>query len=403
MSTDAEQSNIVELPIPKFPPIEYGVTEAALAELAERFKDPDASTDDGYELCKDGVREMTALRMAVETRRKDLKSPALDFGREVDKQAKDIKRRIKLIEAPVREAKEAVDEIQQEIARKAAKAEQARVDAIKANIEKIAATAREQNPDDTAADYQQHMTWLTELAITDEIFGEFVDDAKTERDAALFKLGQWLERAEQREADYIRRKAEQAALDLRKKELDEIEAKQKKESDRIDKEKREADERTAAAEKLEQEKTEREERETAEAEQKRVDRIKAAIDSLATIPDRAAGISSERLDQVIVNEKVMEPTAIDFAEFLPDAMQAWKTSIETLGNMRHAASDAEEQARRDAEARLPDRDKLLRWCDALADIPEPEVLNAKAQKTLRRYTGDLAKFLERLRSDIGKL
>ena len=95
MSEQAEQSNIVELPELKFPPIEYGVTEAALAELAERYNEPDASTDEGYEHCKDGCRELTALRTAIETRRKDLKAPALNWGRDVDKQAKDITRRVK--------------------------------------------------------------------------------------------------------------------------------------------------------------------------------------------------------------------------------------------------------------------------------------------------------------------
>ena len=65
--------------------------------------------------------------------------------------------------------------------------------------------------------------------------------------------------------------------------------------------------------------------------------------------------------------------------------------------------EAEAKRRRDEEARLPDKEKLVRWCDAIASIPEPEVLNDKAQKILRRYGTDLSKFVQRLQSDIGKL
>jgi len=420
---DEQESNIVEFPELKFPPIEYGVTEAALTELAERYKDPDASTDDGYEHCKDGCRELTALRTGIETRRKDLKAPALNWGRDVDKQAKDIKRRIKLIEEPVRVEKERVDEIKQAEARKTAEAEQARIDGIKANIDKIAATAREQHPDDTAADYQQHMKWLTELAITDEVFGEFVPDAKIQRDAALFKLGQWHERAEQHEADDRQRKADQARLDQEREDLEAAQEKQreaeakleqdnreaeqrkreaKKAADKIEQEKHEADERKAADEKAARENTEREK---AEAETKRVSDIKAAIRGIGDIAVGAerVGLVAESLQRLAEAKRREEPTEAEFQEFLPAAKTAWQELIVTLEIMAKDARDREEQARRDDEARLPDRDKLLRWCDAIDAIPEPEVLNDKAQKLLKRYGVDLSKLIERLRSDIEKL
>lgn len=401
--SDHLMKDIVEFPELKFPPIEYGVTEAALAELAERYKEPDASTDDGYAHCKDGCKELTSLRTAVETRRKDLKAPALNWGSKVDQLAKALVRSIKLIEGPVRDEKERIDEVKQAEARKAAEAEQKRVAEIHENIAKIAATAREQHPDDTAADYQQHIAWLTELAITEEVFGELVDDAKTERDAALFKLSQWHEQAVKREADDERRKNEQAELDRKKKELDKIEAKQKKEAARIAKGIQEAAELKATTEKAAKEKADREDREKSEAEKKRVDNIKAAIEIKRTIPDRSQGMSSEALDRLIVAEKACQPAEADFAEFTDEAVIAWKKSIEILEAMGKNARRLEEQTRHDEEARLPDRDKLLRWCDAIAAIPEPEVLNDKAQKILRRYSGDLSKFVDRLRSDIGKL
>jgi len=401
--SEQTESNVVEFPELQFPPIEYGVTEAALAELAERYADPDASTDEGYAHCKDGCKEMTSLRTAVETRRKDLKAPALNWGAKVDKIAKALVRSIKLIESPVRDEKERVDEIKQAEARKVAEAEQARVDGIKANVEKIVATAREQNPSDTAADYQQHITWLTELAITDEVFGEFVEEAITTRDAALFKLTQWHEQAIEREEADRKRADERAEIDQQKKELEAAQEKQRKAEEALEKKAREAEDLKASEEKAAQEKAELEQREKLEVEQRRVSKIKAAIHIERTLPDRAKGSSSQALDRLIVAEKAAEPVEEDFGEFLPEAKQAWQESIERLEVMADDARAVEEKERRDEEARLPDKDKLLRWCEAIADIPEPEVLNDKTQKLLKRYASDLSKFTDQLRSDIGKL
>jgi len=422
--SESEQSNIVEFSPLQLPAIDYGdnVSEVALAELTEQYKDPDASTDDGYEHCKDGCRTLTHLRTSVETRRLDLKRPVVEWIRtHIDKRGKDLIRQLKVIEAPVRVEKERIDEIKQAEARKAAEAELRRVDDIHANIEKIAATACEQNPNDTAADYQQHMAWLTELAITDEVFGEFVNDAKTERDAALFKLGQWHERAEQREADDRQRKADQARLDKERQELEAAQEKQREAEAKLEKENSEADEREATAkaerekndreaeqrkanlEKAEQEKNDREEREAAKKETDRIDCIKGFIGVILESPTMYEGLLADAIDVIITQTQEKEPTEDDFAEFLPEAMLAWKTSIAALEVMATKARRNEEQARRDDEARLPDRDKLLRWCNALAEIPQPEVLNEKAQKILRRYSVDLTKLVQRLRSDIGKL
>lgn len=401
--SEQTESNVVEFPELQFPPIEYGVTEAALAELTERYKDPDASTDEGYARCKDGCKEMTSLRTAVEIRRKDLKAPALNWGAKVDKIAKALVRSIKLIESPVREEKERVDEIKQTEARKAAEAEQARIDGIKANIEKIATTAREQSPNDTAADYQQHITWLTELAITDEVFGEFVDEANTARDAALFKLTQWHDAAVNREETDRKQAAEKAALDQQREEQEATEQRLREAEEALEKKALEAEELKAAEEKAAQEKGELEQREKREAQERRVWKIKAAIDSQRNMPDRTMGLSSQALGRMILAEKADEPTEEGFAEFLPQAKQAWQESIDRLEVMADDARAVEEKERRDEEARLPDKDKLVRWCESIADIPEPEVLNDKAQKILKRYASDLSKFTQRLRSDIEKL
>ncbi len=400
----SEQSNVVEFTELKFPPIEYGVTEATLAELAEQYKDPDASTEYGYEHCKNGCRTLTHLRSSIETRRLDLKRPVAEWIRtHIDNRGKDLIRRVRKIEGPVRAEKERVDEIKQAEARKVAEAEQERIDGFRDNIELIVATAREQNPNDTAADYQQHITWLKELTIDEEVFGEFVEEANTARDAALFKLTQWHDAALGREEADHRRAEQQAEIDRQKEELEAAQEKQLKAEEALAKKAREAELRKAAEEKAAHEKAEREQQEKDEAEGRRVSKIRDAIDIIATIPGRSFNMSSEQLSLLINDVRNNEPCEAIFQEFLAAANTVRTASLESLDAMMAEAKEREEKARREEEAKLPDKAKLVRWCDAIASIPEPEVLNDKAQKLLQRCALDLLKICDRLRADIAKL
>lgn len=401
MSEQAE-SNVVEFDELKLPTVEYGVTEAQIAEVAERYKDPDASTDEGYDHCKEGVKTLTAMRTAVETRRLGLKRPVTAWIAEnIDGRAKSLIRQIRAAEGPVRTEKERVDEVKQTEARKAAEAEQARVDDIKDNIEKISATAREQNPNDTASDYQQHITWLTELAITEEVFGEFIEDAKTARDAALFKLTQWHEQAVQREADDKRRADEQAEIDAQKETLKAAQKKIDDDAAALQKKQDKAAEAEAATKKADEEKAAQEQRERDEAEERRVAKITELLNDLASFGQHASDSASIR--DAIRSLKNREITKAEFTENTHRAAEIKANRLEAMAATLIKVEEQEERQRKDEEARLPDRDKLIRWCDALEAIPEPEVLNDKAQKLLKRYAGDLSKFTGKLRSDIGKL
>lgn len=401
--SEQTESNVVEFPELQFPPIEYGVTEAALAELTERYKDPDASTDEGYARCKDGCKEMTSLRTAVETRRKDLKAPALNWGAKVDKIAKALVLSIKLIESPVRDEKERVDEIKQAEARKIAQAEQARVEGIKTNIEKIVATAREQNPNDKASDYQQHITWLKELALTDEVFGEFVEEAGTARDAALFKLTQRHEQAIEREEADRKRADEWAEIDQQKKELEAAQEKHREAEEALEKKAREAEELKTAEERAAEKKDEQEKESKAATERERIAHIRALISAAEDAGRDLDGKSPGFLSNSVTLLRGDLPREDEFEEFFTEACDVWQKTINAIKAEMKVAAERQEKERHDEEARLPDKDKMLRWCEAIADIPEPEVLNDKTQKLLKRYASDLSKFIDRLRSDIAKL
>lgn len=405
MSDQNEQSNIVEFEKLKFPAIEYGVTEAQIAEVAERYKEPDASTDEGYERCKEGCKVLRAMRTAVETRRLDLKRPITEWVRvNVDVRGKELIRQIRAAEGPVREEKERIDEIKQAEALEAAEAEQKRIESIHERIGDIRDSVARVHafgiPD--VKQIKKEIKGLEHLQI-DDSFGEFADEASDAKVAAVAKLREVYAAAIVRDEDNRKRIEEQAALDKQREEQEATEKRQREAEEALEKKAREAEARKAAEEKEAQEKADREEADRTAAEDKRIGDIKFAIEVKRTIPIRAEGSSSSYLYDIIASEKANPPTEAEFAEFLPDAKITWQESIDALEVMAKDEREHEAKQRHDEEARLPDKEKLTRWCDAIAAIPEPEVLNDKAQKILRRCGDDLSKFVVRLRADIGKL
>lgn len=375
--------NDVKLADLTFPPIEYGVTEQAIAELRQRYADPDASTDEGFEHCKEGVRELTSLRTSIESRRKDLKAPALDWGRKVDKIAKTLTRQIKQIEDPVRQEKERVEEIQQAEARKAAEAEAQRVQTIRDNIDSIKSMAAEQFPGDTAKDYADRIETLNGMTIDAKTFAEFSEEAVTARDAALFKLTQWHEMAEQREADDARRAAEDAELKRRQDEI------------------REREQRIADEERQKREAKEAEEQAAREAEAKRQQAIDNRIGQLRIAGNHAE--TSAAIRDSITVLKAIELTDDDYAERIDQAREIKRDQLAALNTRLVRVTAQEDEAKRDAEAKMPDKKKLQLWLGQIEAIKAPTVINSQAQKIVTRHGSDLTKLAESLRKAIDKL
>lgn len=110
--------------------IEYSVTDAAIAELRQKYQ---GVTD--YPVVLEGVKELTRLRNDVERKRRDLKADALDWGRKVDGEAKRITDLLAEIEAPLKAIKKTVDDEKKRIELEKAEQEAARVESIKQKIE----------------------------------------------------------------------------------------------------------------------------------------------------------------------------------------------------------------------------------------------------------------------------
>lgn len=103
--------------------IDYGVTDAALAKLKEKYTGLTCDTKEGYEKTRKAIADIRDRRVAVENRRKELKADSLEYGRKVDREAKRITEALEEIEEPLKAAKKLVDDEAERVRREAEEAE----------------------------------------------------------------------------------------------------------------------------------------------------------------------------------------------------------------------------------------------------------------------------------------
>ncbi|WP_445012201.1 hypothetical protein [Vreelandella stevensii] len=91
--------------------IELDAVEQALAGLREKYGTvPDVRTKDGYALCKTGIRELTSYRTSTEKLRKSITQPHRDFVDRVNAYGKELTEKLRMIEQPLKDAKQNEDE-----------------------------------------------------------------------------------------------------------------------------------------------------------------------------------------------------------------------------------------------------------------------------------------------------
>ena len=91
---------------------EYSVTEAALANLATRYRDAKFDCDDqqGMEQAKYARNELRRYRIDLETLRKQIKDPALRRCQLIDSEAKRISSALEFLETPIQSQ---IDDVEQ--------------------------------------------------------------------------------------------------------------------------------------------------------------------------------------------------------------------------------------------------------------------------------------------------
>lgn len=93
--------------------VKVSVTDQALAELNKQYAGltiMGTGDKDGYKAVQQGLSHVKKIRTSVEARRKELKAPALEFGRAIDAEAKRITEALTPIEEHLRTQKATIDE-----------------------------------------------------------------------------------------------------------------------------------------------------------------------------------------------------------------------------------------------------------------------------------------------------
>lgn len=88
----------------------YSPTEAAIADMRERYLPLVATTPEGYEAVRRAIGELRTSRTSIEKRRVALNADALDWQRKVNAEAKRLTGLLLEIEDPLKERKAAVDD-----------------------------------------------------------------------------------------------------------------------------------------------------------------------------------------------------------------------------------------------------------------------------------------------------
>lgn len=127
------------------PPVTYDITEDQIGQIRDKYAGLTIDAG-GYEAVKAAVQHCTRTRSGIETRRKDLKKEALEYGRRVDTVAKRLVSLVRDIETPLVAEREKVDGPKREAkrvaeARKKAE-EEARLTEAKAKIDAEQAALR---------------------------------------------------------------------------------------------------------------------------------------------------------------------------------------------------------------------------------------------------------------------
>lgn len=204
--------------------VDLGVADEVIADCRARLANLTADTPEGYEAVKAGLSELVSLRTGVERSRKELKAGALEYGRKVDRAAKDATAKILEIEAPLKQRKLAVDNAEALRLKAIEDAKQAKIEAEeRAERERI---AKEQEEERERFRKEQEELLAERKAFEDKQAAfqaqqeqlaaerQAVEDAKAEVEAARLKAIEDARLAEEAAAEQKRLEEEEAARAL---------------------------------------------------------------------------------------------------------------------------------------------------------------------------------------------
>ena len=215
--------------------VQLGVTDAAIVALTDKYKTlTEINSTADYDLVVSGQRDARTMRLQVEDKRKEVVSEAVTFQRNVNSEAKRITANIVVVEDRLRKLRQAEDNKKAEKKAEKERVERERVSLIRERIAGIRQMA--DFPLDTNAEDIQVIVAELEAydLISEEHFGEFVDDAQVALDGTLARARDAFtkRKAFEEERDWLA--AERAKLDEEKEEHENDKRVFSKERERLD-------------------------------------------------------------------------------------------------------------------------------------------------------------------------
>lgn len=324
--------------------VEFNETALALSDLRERYKGlvVDVQTPKGLKEAKTFTFELRTLRTTLEKRRKDLKAPIIERGKQLDDEAKRITAEIVALEEPI-DVQIKAEEARIENARLVKlEADRQRVEAIQTKIQAIRDVAASLVGKPSVIIAGQ-LAKLRETALDESELGEYYVTATDALTAATVRVEQLL--AAQQEADAEKKR--QAERDA---EMEAMRVKMAEQQRLID----EAEE----AKRVEQERLAQVERDRVEAEERERQAVAQAqrneITKLAFVPP-IANWTCDEIDAYIAKYRKLDPhdadNTFDFGELQGDACDKFDAAMAQLHEIRREAVRREREEYEAAERR----------------------------------------------------
>lgn len=334
--------------------VEYSRTEAALAALRQKYSGAkfDLTTTAGDKAARAARLDLKTLRTSLEAKRKELKAPAVEFGRKIDDEAKRITGEIVALEDPI-DAQIKADEKRREderlererIAAERAAGFRAKIDAIRACVAKSQGLPSERISNGIAQ---------VESIVTDEAtWAEFAEEAAQAKSMTLAAMLNLRDSAKAREEEAARVEAQRleneriaaeqraaaeaiaaqqralaeqaAALAAQQKAIDDAKAE-------AERKEREAQEAAARAEQMARLEREREAEEKAQREQAEARERQAQIDAQMRTLDASedAAIVASPAPAPVVEPAPVAAAPVVAVRAIHPAAQAFRNEVPTL-------------------------------------------------------------------------
>ena len=300
-----------------------------MAKLKKKY-DPDLipeaneKGDEGYLTIHSMVMDITKVRTGIEARRKDIKKDALDFGKLVDGQAKELTAAVEALEAPWKKLKIKLDEKEAKEAEEARQKEARRIELIEAKVNQLKSGA-DGLLGVPVNGLKERLAHIEEVVI-DESYSDYMEVAEHHKATVIQEITKAIAERETFEEQQAQVKLDQEAAAEKQRLIDAKNAETQRKLD----EQQAAIDKQKAAQKVKDDAELQRQVDEAETERKRIVEEAAADEPEKQRKEKEAELYKRLPEDVKIREYVKELMGVKAPLVESEEMQ---TLVNTLVNM----------------------------------------------------------------------